>query len=111
VTSGNRSVSVAAFTLLGSLWAVAAGEAHEDGTEAMYLAPVFAAEAVGDAQQCGNRVRFERIQLTSHGRPVDFEWNPRSGELSFSLRTATAGVTLPERFVSAASVPAAPSCE
>jgi hypothetical protein len=110
VTSGNPSASVAAFALLGSLWAVAAGDAHEDGTEAMYFTPAVAADTFGDAQ-CGERLRFEKIQFASHGRPVDFEWNPRSGELSFSLRTATAGVTLPERFVSAASVPAAPSCE
>jgi hypothetical protein len=103
-------VSIAALTLLGSLWAEAAGDAFEDGTEAMYFAPEVTARSPAGAE-CGDSMQFERIHLTGGGAMVDFDWEPQTGELSFHARASTARVTLPERFLTAASVSPVPSCE
>jgi hypothetical protein len=110
VNSGNRSVSIVALTLLGSLCAAAAGDAYEDGTEAMYFAPEVTARLPAGAE-CADSMQFERIHLTGGGAMVDFDWKPHTGELSFHVRASTARVTLPERFLTAASVSPVPSCE
>jgi hypothetical protein len=110
VYTGKQRVSIFAVGLLSSLWAMGAGDAHEDGTEAMYFAPAFAGR-LATGLQCGDPLNFERIQHTGGGPLVDFEWRAETGELSFRTRTALAGVTLPERFVTAASDSPAASCE
>jgi hypothetical protein len=110
VYTGNRTVTIAALVLLGSMWAMAAGDAHEDGTEAMYFEPGIADHPAAGLQ-CGDPVNFERIQHTGGAPLLDFKWTAETGELSFRTRTAMAGVTLPERFVNAASVPPAVNCE
>jgi hypothetical protein len=110
VYTGNRTVSITAVAMLGSLWAMAAGDVHEDGTEAMYFEPEIGARA-GVGSQCGTDLHVEHIQYTAGGPRVDFEWNAESGELSFRMRTAIAAVTLPEYLLTAASAVPAASCE
>jgi hypothetical protein len=110
VNSGNRPVSIVALTLLGSLWAAAAGDAYEDGTEAMYFAPEVAAQFPAGVE-CGESMQFERIRLTGGAAMVDFDWKPHTGELSFHMSASAARVMLPERFLTAAAVSPGPSCE
>jgi hypothetical protein len=91
------------------MWAMAAGDVHEDGTEAMYSQPGIPAHSWARSP-CGTTLHFEHIQHTG-GSLVDFEWQADTGELSFRMRSAVAAVTLPERFVSAASAAPAANCE
>lgn len=108
--SGKPSVSVAALIVLGTLWAPGAGDEHEDGTEAMYLEPEFTARAM-ESLECGNTLRFERIRHAGGAGPIDFEWEPQTGQLSFHARETAAGIMLPEHFVTAIYVAPVRSCE
>lgn len=87
-----------------------AGHVLEDGAEAMFLARDFTADALM-ASRCAEPLRFEQLGPAGGGRLVDFEWQPETSELKFDVGAANPGVTLPERFVIAASLASSPGCE
>jgi len=96
VNSGNRTVTLAALTLLGLVIAADAGRVGEDGTGAMWIAPELVA-AVDPAIEgrCTSDVVVQVADLASAGT-MTFEWHPETGELSFDPQRVMQRVTLPE---------------
>ena len=108
--SGNGQVSVAVLALLGVLAAAWAGQARKQDVQIRF-----------PGRGCTETLQFERLNLdevadqpaliASQSRLVAFDWQPETSELTFRTRAASPAITLPERFVKAASLPHSPNCE
>jgi hypothetical protein len=121
VNSGNRSAYLPVLSLLGVLAAADAGRVGEDGAGSIWLAPelVELLEPGLGEPTCGGSRRVQSASVSDEGggvRPVSFEWNPRTGELSFETRVRATAFPLPEAAVTAAAVRpvqahASPGCD
>jgi hypothetical protein len=89
---------------------MSAGHVLEDGTEALYPKQQVAAQPVIVAG-CGEPGRLGQPTSADGTRAVNFEWEPRTSELIFDAAEATAGIPLPEPFVTAASLHPSQGCE
>jgi hypothetical protein len=112
--------------LLAAFISPHAGRVSESGTGAMWVAPELVATHAGPAQPCAQSAAlrakslvfetiergasFDEARLASAAREVvSFEWNPATGELSFSTSAPT-GVFKDLAASSPAYLRSAPNC-
>jgi hypothetical protein len=114
VSPGNRPVYCGVFACAALVAASQAGRVGEDGSGAMWIAPelIQAPAALTECSQTSEphdlELVFEAIELgeaeldlprlaaTGARRTVAFEWNPATGELSFSGTVPAPGFDHPQ---------------